>query len=324
MSLRLSFIIPFYNVEPYIEECIRSLYAQDVPRDDYEVICVDDCSLDGSRTIVARLQKEYPTLHLLTTPENLRQGGARNLALNIAQGKYIWFVDSDDYIKPNCLGNLLKIAEEECLDILDFDFASDFQSNISNDSDQNFYIRPCTGTEYVFNTKYDTHWSSRCSGVCYSIIRLELIRNLRFQEKVQYEDTDYAMEMYAMAKRVMHIPSKVYHHRYRINSTTHSRIIQKSTLYYRVELIKRYINLFYKLEDKRWQSALTEIIECECTELISILENTSIKNKLYFYSRRLGYINNLDVFIEDKNRLVLKSYIVLIINKFRKCLKKIY
>ena len=87
MSLRLSFIVPFYNVEPYIEECIRSLYAQDISWEEYEVICVDDCSPDGSRAIVERLQKEYPTLKLLTTPENLRQGGARNMGLDIAQGR---------------------------------------------------------------------------------------------------------------------------------------------------------------------------------------------------------------------------------------------
>ena len=56
--LRLSFIVPFYNVEPYIEECIRSLYNQNIPQEEYEVICVDDCSPDGSRAIVERLQKE--------------------------------------------------------------------------------------------------------------------------------------------------------------------------------------------------------------------------------------------------------------------------
>ena len=76
--IRLSIIVPFYNVEAYIEQCIRSLYNQDIPIEEYEVICVDDCSQDGSRTIVEHLQKEYPTLHLLTTPQNLRQGGARN------------------------------------------------------------------------------------------------------------------------------------------------------------------------------------------------------------------------------------------------------
>ena len=63
--IRLSVIVPFYNVEKYIEQCIRSLYDQDIPKEEYEVICVDDCSPDGSRAIVERLQKEYPNLQLL-------------------------------------------------------------------------------------------------------------------------------------------------------------------------------------------------------------------------------------------------------------------
>ena len=57
---RLSIIVPFYNVEPYIEECIRSLYAQDIPWEEYEVICVDDCSPDDCQNIIEKLQTETP------------------------------------------------------------------------------------------------------------------------------------------------------------------------------------------------------------------------------------------------------------------------
>ena len=87
--IRLSFIVPVYGVEKYIEECIRSLYNQDIPQSEYEVICVDDCSPDGSRAIVERLQTEYPTLHLICHAENKRQGGARNTGLREAKGQYI-------------------------------------------------------------------------------------------------------------------------------------------------------------------------------------------------------------------------------------------
>ena len=76
--LRLSIIVPFYNVEQYIEQCIRSLYNQDIPREEYEVICVDDCSRDKSSFIIKRLQKEYKTLQLIQLQQNIKQGGARN------------------------------------------------------------------------------------------------------------------------------------------------------------------------------------------------------------------------------------------------------
>ena len=154
--LRLSFIVPFYNVEPYIEECIRSLYNQDIPQEEYEVICVDDCSPDGSRAIVERLQKEYPTLKLLIHTENKRQGGARNTGMKVAQGIYIWFMDSDDYIKPNCLKDLLERAEREARKNIPPSVLRDAIANVSfrlldeNGNEKSAYDQPLRS----FNARY--------------------------------------------------------------------------------------------------------------------------------------------------------------------------
>ena len=120
--LRLSIIVPFYNVEKYIEECIRSLYDQDIPQEEYEVICVDDCSPDGSRAIVERLQTEYPTLRLICHERKRCAGGARNTGLREAKGRYVWFVDSDDYVAPNCLGKLLSESETQDVELLLFGY----------------------------------------------------------------------------------------------------------------------------------------------------------------------------------------------------------
>ena len=118
----LSIIVPFFNVEKYIKECIHSLYSQDIPSDNYEVILVNDCSPDNSREIVVELQKEYPTLTLIDHDKNKKLGGARNSGLKVAKGDYIWFVDSDDFLKPNILNNLLEISYQNNLDVLHFDY----------------------------------------------------------------------------------------------------------------------------------------------------------------------------------------------------------
>lgn len=312
MSLRLSFIVPFYNVEPYIEECIRSLYAQDIPLEDYEVICVDDCSHDGSRAIVERLQLEYPTLYLLTTPENLRQGGARNIALDVARGKYVWFVDSDDYIKPNCLIRLLTLAEKENLDILDFDYDTDITVHISYKNVEPFNMGPCTGSEYVFYSKYTENWSWRCSCVWGGIIRRDMIRDLRFQEKVQFEDTDYAIEMYARAIRLMHIADKPYFYRYVPHSTTHVSSINKSLIFYRVEATKRLIQLYKTLDIPQWRSALRELIRSDVYDFLQLLRNTTFFNQLYFYRKRMGNdLLPIKSFVGKKSMLALKSWLML-------------
>lgn len=115
---RLSIIIPFYNVERYIAQCLDSVYNQDIPEDEYEVICVNDASPDASVDIVKHYQKKHSNLILVEHNHNKKLGAARNTGRNVATGKYIWNVDSDDLIAPNCLKNLLNQCEANDLDLL--------------------------------------------------------------------------------------------------------------------------------------------------------------------------------------------------------------
>ena len=117
---RLSIIIPFFNVENYISDCLDSVFYQDVPFEDYEVICVNDGSPDRSREIVVDYMKRFNNLTLIEHDRNRKLGTARNTGREKAIGKYIWNVDSDDKIVPNCLGHLLEICEENDLDVLEF------------------------------------------------------------------------------------------------------------------------------------------------------------------------------------------------------------
>lgn len=116
--IRLSIIIPFYGVEPFIRQCLSSVFDQDIPEDEYEVICVNDCSLDQSEKIVLEYQSLHHNLILIRHEVNKRLGASRNTGLSHAKGRYVWFVDSDDYIKENCLAELLGICEKNRLDIL--------------------------------------------------------------------------------------------------------------------------------------------------------------------------------------------------------------
>ena len=119
-SMRLSVIIPFYNVEKYIAQCLDSVYAQDIPESEYEVICVNDYSPDNSREIVLEYQKQHSNLILIEHEKNKKLGAARNTGLRAAKGKYVWFIDSDDYIKENCLKKMLNVTEKNELEVLQF------------------------------------------------------------------------------------------------------------------------------------------------------------------------------------------------------------
>ena len=305
--IRLSFIVPFYGVEKYIEECIRSLYDQDIPQEEYEVICVDDCSPDGSRAIVERLQKEYPTLRLLEHTENKRQGGARNTGLDAAEGRYIWYVDSDDYIKPNCLKGLLEQAEEENLDILHMYF-----NRVAERQMKMIDYGACTGSQYVFDAPIAETPAQRCCVVWRSIIKRDLLiqNNIRFAEHVQFEDDDYAYLMFAYAERVHLVPKAEYISRYREDSTMNSPYSLMKARYYAAQLA-RFITIEPRLKakDMRWKNLIQDIIRWTCNDiLLKGLQQLQEEDQKRFYQEGIGRIPNLWRKVSWRKWLLLLSY----------------
>ena len=308
--LRLSFIVPFYNVEPYIEECIRSLYNQDIPLEEYEVICVDDCSPDGSRAIVERLQKEYPTLKLLTHTENKRQGGARNTGLREAKGHYVWFVDADDYIKTNCVGEMLKKAEEDQLDLLKFYFGPK--------NPQQLQLLPCskevsTGAHLIFDVDLSTSLLGRCNSAVQQLIRKKFLieQDVSFVEKLQYEDDDYAYQLYALAERTYLLNSAPYLVRYTPNSTTRRKNdIRRIRDIYAQALRMAKLDARLSDRDERWHEMVSECI-CDCINncVFQMLKTCSIREQLYFWLCDKKQSWKLKTYLSRKSYIKLSSYI---------------
>lgn len=111
----LSIIVPVYNAQQYLPECLDSLLAQDIS--DYEIICVNDGSRDGSPEILRQYANRFPNVRVLSQ-ENSGVAAARNTGLTSALGDYIWFVDADDFVMPNILGALRSTAESAGCDRL--------------------------------------------------------------------------------------------------------------------------------------------------------------------------------------------------------------
>jgi glycosyltransferase involved in cell wall biosynthesis len=120
--VKVSFVLPCYNVERYIAECLNSIYAQDLPEEDFEVICVNDCSTDGTRDIIQEFVEKHPNLMLIDHELNMTVGGARNTGMTAARGEYIWFVDADDLLQPDSLCAVYRIAKDRDVDILWFNY----------------------------------------------------------------------------------------------------------------------------------------------------------------------------------------------------------
>lgn len=120
--VKVSFVLPCYNAERYIADCMNSIYAQDLPEEEFEVICVNDCSTDRTRDIILRFAEMHPNLALIDHERNMTVGGARNTGMAAARGEYIWFVDADDLLQPDSLGAVYRIAKERDVDILLFNY----------------------------------------------------------------------------------------------------------------------------------------------------------------------------------------------------------
>lgn len=102
----LSIIIPVYKVEKYLRKCLDSCVNQDIPKDQYEIIAVNDGSPDNCQSILEEYEREYDNVRILKQ-ENQGLSKARNNGLDIAKGDYVWFVDSDDWIEENCLSEII-------------------------------------------------------------------------------------------------------------------------------------------------------------------------------------------------------------------------
>ena len=116
--MKVSVILPVYNVEPYLDEALTSLTSQTL--DDIEVIAVNDGSTDNSEQILHRFQKQYSFVSYYNQP-NQGQSAARNHALRHAQGEYIYFMDSDDKVDPDMLRQCYEYAKQTLADFIFFD-----------------------------------------------------------------------------------------------------------------------------------------------------------------------------------------------------------
>ena len=222
MNLRLSIIIPFYNVERFISECLDSVFEQDIPLSEYEVICVNDGSPDHSRDIVLQYMERFPNLRLIEHERNRKLGTARNTGRTIAKGKYIWNVDSDDQIVPNCLSGMLKICEDNELDVLEFrtiQFSATRRKELPR-IPQTSGVE--SGPDYL--DRLNAYQVSRMCPVWNKMIRREFLEeNGIFSPEINMgEDVPYSFRILTLSKRLLVCPDCCYLYRINDDSLTGS------------------------------------------------------------------------------------------------------
>ena len=145
---KVSVIVPVYNVEQYIKRCLKSILDQSWQ--DFEILCVDDCGQDQSISIIEQMQKEYPQkIKILYGEQNMGLGAARDRGIKAASGKYIAFIDSDDYIQPNTLETIANVINNYSPDLIIFDYIKQWEDKGILDKILEGNSRLITNKEYL-------------------------------------------------------------------------------------------------------------------------------------------------------------------------------
>lgn len=221
---KVSIIIPVYNVEKYLRECLDSVINQTFH--DIEIICIDDGSTDSSKQILAEYQSKDNRLKVISQ-KNGGQSKARNAGLDVATGDYIYFLDSDDYIKSNALEVLYKTAKTNNLEILFFDSEVFFENDILKNQFSEYltaYDRKNEYTDVISGIDLFSKLVKNNAYVvspCLQFTKREYLeeKHIRFFEGIIYEDNLYTFKSILQADRVAHIIDKLYMRRIRENST---------------------------------------------------------------------------------------------------------
>jgi len=223
-NILLSIIIPFYNVEKYIAQCLDSVFNQDIPESDYEVICVNDGSPDNSRDIVLEYQKKHSNIKLIDR-ENGGLSAARNTGIKNATGKYLLFLDSDDYLSENILGAIYQQLEAENLDMLLGNIQWVYENGkVVHEKQITDIASTVQAGENYFNTliESDYYVPMAYNAICKRDFIVE--NNLFFEEGYVYEDEMWTPAALLRAKRVNGFSDYHYNYFQRSNTITNSEL----------------------------------------------------------------------------------------------------
>lgn len=254
-NIKISIVIPVYNVERYIGKCLDSILKQSLK--EIEVICVEDCSNDNSYAILKKYALLDSRIIIKNNKSNKGLSASRNNGVNIAKGEYIIFVDSDDYISQNMLENLYNKSKAQDTDILFFGF-NEYSLNKRDNvvfKWKEYYPHTMTGKDFFCKSLEDenitvTSWSA--------IYNNKFLKDnkLSFKEGLINEDVLYFYEVLMRAKRVSSISECYYHYIRRENSISLSDKNIQRNIWSMSYIINKIIN--YNILDKDYKLRLCE------------------------------------------------------------------
>ena len=291
MTPKLSIIVPVYNTELYLKECLDSIINQTFK--DIEIIIINDFSPDNSETIILEYQQKDPRIKYIKHEKNLGLGGARNTGITNAIGEWIAFVDSDDYIDLNTYKTMLSLmgkhqANLGVFSVINFD---DITKEESYDPFFDCHIDTLT------NLNHQNFYKIRNIIACNKIFKLSKIinNNITFPEHLKHEDEEFWFKYVAMVEpSVIGSNKKCYHYRQRANSIMGQREVSRK------DIPQIYLNIYSFLQQNNKEVLYRKyFLEALVQHMYYYYEELSPVYKVTFQEQTLQLFQNMEITKEE-------------------------
>ena len=296
---KLSIIVPVYNVEKYLEKCLNSLVNQSLTN--IEIILVEDCSTDNSKSICELYERKYDNVKLITHEFNQGLSAARNTGLDIAKGHFITFVDSDDWVDIDTYEIMIKSLEGTNADMCIYGFRELLRNNekdylVTKDTD---IINSRLALEYFFKGKITANsWNKVYK------------KSLFDKNKIRFQIGKFAEDQYPTflslfySKNILLIPEVKYFYNRRNESLTTSRFSKKNyDVIEHLILMKDFMkeNNILHIHEKNYQVRFYKVIFSNIVKKIALSNPTKDELDYYILQTKLIYKKHLNNTLYNKS-----------------------
>ena len=320
--MEISFILPCYNVEKYVEDCIKSIENQGLTENEYEIICVDDCSTDNTYSVLEELSKTIKSIKIIKNKKNSGVSFSRNRGIESASGKWLWFVDSDDFLCPDVVKKFIVEGNENNADMvvglftevpMGYKIGEEYNSAIPDN-----LAKKETG-KGINQLPFSVSGSIGAS-MCCSITKRNVFldNNVYFNENIAMcEDGMMQWELEQLDLTISRIPCVCYLYRYNPDSSSHFISEEKRKRYYfseieRISVYNKYKNCEKCKNIEKTNRLINQAIKSAIDSLMRISDKKFVKEQIkYLEEQKLYPIKST-----QKIKRIYKSKLVFSLNHF--------
>ena len=268
---KVSVIVPFYNVEGYIEKCLDTLVNQTL--EDIEIILVNDGSKDNSILIAKKFLENYPKKIVYLEKENGGLSDARNFGIPYAKGEYIAFLDSDDYVEKNMYEEMYALAKKENSDMVQCNFYWEY-------IDKN---KKKIGDVQKYSNKKELITKGRVEA-WNKLIKREILENeeIRFPKGLRYEDVEFTYKLAPYLEKVSFIDKPFIHYIQRQNSISNSQNEKTAEIFDILDNVIKYYkekNIYEEYKNEL-EYIYVKTVFCRSLLRMTKIEDVEIRRKI--------------------------------------------